>query len=144
MSTVISTAIAAVVATLQASPAVSATVERVRLRPLKSSVSSAIAVRPVRADVLDPRLLGGGAYAWETQIAVECYARAAAGTSPDAAVDALLAAAYARLMADQTLGGAVRSLIPIGVAYDFDVDDQASACAVIQFVARLVTAPTTL
>lgn len=142
--TAISTAVAAVVAKLQASPAVSAQVERVRLRPWKASVDTAIVVRPVRSDVVDPQLLGFGAYAWDTAIALECYARAVAGTSPDAAVDALLGAAYARLMGDQTLGGAVRSIEPINVSYEFDVDDQATACAVIQFVARSVTAPTTL
>ena len=142
--TAISTAVAAVVAKLQDSPAVSGQIERVRLRPWKASVDTAIVVRPIRSDVLDPQLLGGGAYAWDTAIAVECYARASAGTSPDAAVDSLLGAAYARLMADQTLGGAVRSIEPVNVSYDFDIDDQATACAVIQFVARSVTAQNSL
>lgn len=138
--TTISTAVAAVVAKLQASPAVSASVERVRLRPWKASVDTAIVVRPVRADAVDPQLMSGGAYAWDSAIAVECYARAAAGTSADAAVDSLLGAAYARLMSDQTLGGAVRSIEPVNVSFDFDVDDQATACAVIQFIARGVPA----
>lgn len=142
--TVIATTVAAFVAALQAAPAVSADVERVRLRPWRAGVSSAIVVRPVRADVQDPQLMAGGAYAWATLVAVECYARAATGTSPDAAVDALLASAYARLMADQTLGGAVRSIEPNGITFDFDVDEQSTACAVLVFTARQMTAPKTL
>lgn len=142
--TAIATATAAFVSVLQASPAVSTAIERVRLRPWKAGVSSAIVVRPLRADVRDPQLMAGGVFAWDIQVAVECYARAAAGTSPDAAVDSLISAAYARLMTDTTLGGSVRSIEPLGITFEFDVDEQATACAVIAFSARQITAPKTL
>lgn len=142
--TAISSVVAAFVSALQAAPAVSASIERVRLRPWKAGIASAVVVRPVRADAIEPQLMGGGAYAWDAMIAVECYARAASGTSPDAAVDTLLGAVYARLMADQTLGGVARHIEPSTVSYEFDVDDQATACAVITFMARSVTAPTSL
>jgi hypothetical protein len=114
------------------------------MRPWKAGVSSAVVVRPVRADAITPQLLAGGSYAWDALIVVECYARAAAGTSPDAAVDSLLGAVYGRLMADQTLGGAVRHIEPTTIGYEFDVDEQATACASIQFIARSVTAPNAL
>ena len=65
-------------------------------------------------------------------MAVECYARASGATAPDAAVDDLLQAAYARLAADPTLGGAL-AMYPQQVAYDFDADGEKTACATLVF-----------
>ena len=80
----------------------------------------------------------GSLTAWATPIAVECYAKATPGTAPDVAVDALASAVYARLLADPTLGGVVRSLTPTGLSYDFDADADQTACATFVFTARHV------
>lgn len=133
--TVINSTITAVVAALQAAPAV-ATVGRVRLRPLGSSATTAVVVRPVGAEVQQASMTSGYPITWDTKLGVECYARAAANQAPDVAVDALVATAYARLMQDPTLGGAVIQLMPEAVSYDFDADDQATVCATLIFTAR--------
>ena len=143
MSTVIANAVGAVVAALQAAPAVSSQVHRVRLRPLSAAQPSMVVVRPVEADV-DQAQLAGPVISWDAMLAVECYTRAPAGTDPDVAVDSLLEAVHARLMADPTLGGAVVALQPRKVSYDFDADDQSTVCAVSFFTARLRAAGASL
>lgn len=72
----------------------------------------------------------------DTILAVECYARGAAGVSPDLAVDALLAAVYGRLAADPSLGGLVQDLEPTSINFDFDVDGESSACATLTYLVR--------
>ena len=131
--------VTAVVDALKAAPAVSPRVERVRLRALPASAGTAVVVRPLGSDVLDAELPTGHPYAWTTQLAVECYARAPQGTAPDAAVDALLESVYARLMADATLGGAATVLQPQGISYDYDVDGENVVCATLQINARQMT-----
>lgn len=133
--TIIDTAVAAVVSALQAAPAVSASIGRVRLRPVASATSGAVVVRPVDSEVTQAAMLSGHPVTWKTRLGIECYARAAAGQSPDVAVDPLMAAVYARLMQDPTLGGSVIQLQPQGVSFDFDADDQAMACATFIFLA---------
>lgn len=131
--------VTAVVDALKAAPAVSPRVERVRLRALPASAGTAVVVRPIASDVLDAELPTGHPYAWTTQLAVECYARAPQGIAPDAAVDALLESVYARLMAGATLGGAATVLQPQGISYDFDVDGENVVCATLQINARQMT-----
>jgi len=131
--------VTAVVDALKAAPAVSTRVERVRLRALPASAGTAVVVRPIASDVLDAELPTGHPYAWTTQLAVECYARAPQGTAPDAAVDALLESVYARLMADATLGGAATVLQPQAITYDYDVDGENVVCATLQINARQMT-----
>lgn len=140
----VNTLVTAVVAALQAAPAVAPRVERVRLRALPTSATTAVVVRPLAADVLDAELPTGYPYAWTTQLAVECYARAPQGTAPDVAVDALLSAVYARLMADATLGGAATVLQPQAISYDFDVDGESVVCATLQINALQKTAGASL
>ncbi|MCX8017683.1 MAG: hypothetical protein N2690_07285 [Rhodocyclaceae bacterium] len=132
----INTLVTAVVAALQAAPAVSSRVERVRLRALPAGTSTAVVVRPLSSEVLASELSTGQPYVWDTQLVVECYARAQQGTAADVAVDALVSAVYARLLADTTLGGAAVVLQPQSIAYDFDVDGESVVCASIQFIAR--------
>ena len=62
-------------------------------------------VRPLSSQVAEASLAPGYPVSWTSAIAVECYARSGTATAPDVAVDALLEAVYARLMADPTLGG---------------------------------------
>lgn len=127
----------AIVAALQEAPAVAPRVDRVRLRPLPAGATTAVVVRPLQADVLDSELTGQGyPYQWQTSIAVECYARAPAGVSPDVAVDALVEAVYSRLLSASL---PVSQLQPQGVAFDYDADGENTVCATFQFTARQLT-----
>ena len=143
MSTIINQAVTAIVAALQASPAVVASVGRVSLRPVAQASALAVVVRPLNSQVTEAALAPGYPVSWTSAIAVECYARSGTATAPDVAVDALLEATYARLMADPTLGGAVLALQPQEVAYDFDADGDQTTCATLVFSARHKTAGTT-
>lgn len=137
MTTLIATVTTAVVASLTSGTPVCAQIARVRLRPVAQASAQAIVVRPAGADVLEQALSPGYPVSWVVTLAVECYQRAAPGVAPDVAVDALLEAAYARLMADPTLGGVLLALQPQSVALDFDVDAEQTACATLVFNARL-------
>lgn len=139
MSTRLHDATSAVIAALQAAPAVADQVLRARLRPLAAGQSTMVVVRPVEASVLEDEL-AGLVVTWDVLIAVECYARASAGTAPDTAVDAVLAAVHTRLAADPTLGGAVVALAPRKVTYDIDADGEQTVCAISLFTARQRTA----
>lgn len=137
MSSLILTTTTAVLAALQSGTPVCAQIDRVRLRPIAKASAQAVVVRPAGADVLEQALSPGYPVSWVVALAVECYQRAAAGVAPDVAVDALLEAVYARLMADPTLGGVLLSLQPQSVALDFDADAEQTACATLVFHARL-------
>lgn len=142
MTTLVSAATGAIVAALQASPAVAPQVARVRMRPLSANTTTAVVVRPASA-VVAARTLGGPLQ-WVCRIAVECYAKTTTATAPDAAVDALLQAAYARLMADATLAGAVKRIEPEAIAYDFDADGESTARATIVFSVTQFSPPNAL
>lgn len=143
MTTLISSAVGAIMAALQQDPPVAPNIGRVRLRPWSADQSSAVAVRPLSADRGQAQLGFGGPDLWDVRIGVECYARAAAGTAPDVAVDALTQAVYTRLMADPTLSGVVRGgLEPVSLSFDFDADAEQTACAVFTFTAHMVGAIT--
>ena len=137
MTTLINTAVTAVLASLQSGTPVCSQIARLRLRPLAQGSAQAIVVRPVGADVQEQAISPGYPVSWLITLVVECYQRAAPGVSPDVAVDALLQATYARLMADPTLGGVLLALQPQSVALDFDVDAEQTACATLVFNARL-------
>ena len=130
MST-IAAAVTAVVNTVTAALP-GATVHRVRMRPLAATVSEAVCVRPVRADVAEADM-AARPITWRTAVEVECYARVPAGTAPDLAVDALVSSVYQALLADPSLGGAVADVAPQSMAYDFDIDAEAVACATLVF-----------
>lgn len=131
--TIVNTVVTAAMAALQGAAPV---VGRVRLRPLSSTTLTAVVVRPVSSEVFDAPELTGYPYAWNTLIAVECYARSTSIQAPDASVDALMADVYSRLMTDLTLGGSVITLVPQGLTYDFDVDGEQTVCVTFTFIAR--------
>ena len=138
MSTLIATATTAFIGALQASPAVCPVVERIRLRPQNQQVKAWLVVRPDGAMVAD-KLLNGQVLVWVCQLAVECNVTTSAATAaPDVAADALVASAYARLMSDTTLGGAVQHIDPVSLAYDFDADGEQTTCATFVFRVRMV------
>jgi hypothetical protein len=99
-------------------------------------------VRPIDAEPSDATVMATGQpISWMARVAIECYAKAPAGTAPDAAVDALLTAVYARLVSDPTLGGATRQIQPAGLTYEFDAEAEQVVCATFTFFALLVAAP---
>lgn len=132
MTTAVAAVVSAMVATLQAAPAVSPQVHRARLRPMSADWASAVVVRPLSV-AFEPFAIQHAPFTLDTQIAVECYARASAGTSGDAAVDALMQAVYARLMSDTTLGGLVGDLRPDRLDFDLDADGDNTSCATFTF-----------
>lgn len=140
MTSLANTAVTAVMQALQVPPAVAGNVGRIQLRPVAKSVATAVVVRPVACNVLESSL-PGAPIAWVTTVAVECYARASAGTSPDVAVDPVVQSVYARLMADSTLGGAVSLIEPQDITFDFDADGEHTACATLIFTLRQIAAP---
>lgn len=143
MTSCVSASVAAVVAALQAAPAVASQVARVRLRPWSEATATAVAVLPVSAERVEAQWGYSGPDVWAVRIGVECYARAPAGTAPDVAVDAVIQAVYARLMADPTLAGAIPGgLEPQGLTYDFDADGEQTAAGVLQFIGRVTSGPT--
>jgi len=140
MTTLINTAVTAVVASLQSGTPVATQIARVRLRPIAQGAQQAIVVRPspgTTAVVLEAALSPGYPVSWGITVVVECYQRVPAGVDPDTAVDPLLEATYARLMTDPTLGGVLLALQPQTVSLDFDADAEQTACATLVFQARL-------
>lgn len=136
MSTVIAAATSAFMAALSAAPAVAPVVDRIRLRPQSDAVRAWVVVRPDGAMAAE-KLQTGQVVAWVVQMAVECNAKSTTSMAPDLAVDDLAAATYARLMQDTTLGGAVRHIEPVSVAYDFDVDGEQTSSATFVFRVRV-------
>lgn len=136
MSTFISTAVAAIMAALTSGTPVASQVARVRLRPLAAAQAQAVVVRPLSSEVSETALIPSLPVSWASAIAVECYARSNVGVAPDDAVDTLLAAVYARLMADTTLGGAVIAVQPQSINFDFDADGDQTTCATLVFNVR--------
>ena len=131
--TLVNTAVTAMVAALQSAPAVAPNVARVRLRPQAQATTQAVVVRPLQSQAGDTDVPMGYPVSWTSTIAVECYARSTAATSPDVAVDALVAATYARLVQDPTLGGTVITLQLQEISYDFDADGDQTTCATLVF-----------
>lgn len=137
MTSFASATVAAIVAALGAGTPVATQIARARLRPLARAQAQAVVVRPLQADVAEASLIPGQPVSWATAIAVECYARSSAtATTADVAIDPLLEAVYARLMADPTLGGVCLGLQPQSIAWDFDADGEQTTCATLIFNAR--------
>lgn len=118
MATVFAGITAALVAALSTPSAVSPQVYRARMRPLAAEHSTAVVVRPLSSSAA-PGPIQGAPVDWSSQYALECYARSTS-TTPDQAADALFQAAYARVMADTTLGGLVHQVQVSEVRWDFD------------------------
>lgn len=142
MSTAFAAIVSAMVSALQQEPSVSNQVHRARLRPLPSDWSSAVVVR-IQGAELDRLALRGAPINADTAVVVECYARSAT-LQPDLVADTLLAAVYARLAADPTLGGLVADCQALSLTYDFDADADRAACVSITYLVRHRTASLTL
>lgn len=136
MTSFVSATVAAMIAALNSGTPVASQVARVRLRPMAKEQAQAVVVRPLQAEASEVSLIPAYPVGWTSAISVECYARSGVATAPDVAVDSLVEAVYARLMADPTLGGVVLGLHPRDIAWDFDTDGEQIACATVTFHAR--------
>lgn len=136
-------AVRAMQESLQAAPAVSPNVFRARARVVPQQMATAIVVRPGQAE-RDASVGQGAASVWLSALVVDCYARGSTANPVDDAVDDLLGAAVERLLQDPTLGGLVGSIEPQGIAWDFDVDGEQTACATVTFYVRHATAAASL
>lgn len=123
------TIVAAIESALKASPAVATQVDRASLRPIKAGQDTAVVIR-IQSATPERFAILNGPTDWDTDIQIECYARSATA-SPDAAVDALLGAVWARLAADTTLGGLVMDMNPTGLDYDFAAGAENMACVTL-------------
>lgn len=136
----------AIVAALTANPALaSGNVLANTVRPMSAGVSAAVVVRIMHSDAVQPQVLGGP-FDWRTLFQVECLARAATGASePIAAVDALLASAWARLAGIAPGSNGVTD-VRLDPAITWQVDDAETplASAVISLRVSHLTDTTTL
>jgi len=112
-----------------------------RLRPIADATATAIVVRLEQTSGTEMVI---GTVDWQSSFGVECYARAATGADPAAAVDALLSDVWARLSAlpFETLGANV-SLEP-RVDWQYDDTDAPMVCAVLRLTAQHRTTNLTL
>ena len=134
MSTAFATLQAALIAALGADVALAGGRIYVnRLRPIAANQASAIVVRLDQASGTEMVI---GTVSWSTSYTVECYARAASGADPMAAVDDLLADAWARLAAlDFTALDATLSISP-QIDWQYDDAETPVACAVLRLTAQ--------
>lgn len=141
MSTPVAAVVTAMMSALQAPPAIAEQIARVRLRPFSSATTTAVAVRPIDAERDESSLSFSGLSVWAVRVGVECYARSTS-TTPDLAVDDLLADVHERLMTDPTLSGVVPGgLEPRGISFDFDADGDQFACGTLVLTARVTSGP---
>ncbi len=129
--TAFGTIVAAIVTLLQSATAVSAVVDRARLRPVTEGMDDAVVVRIQGANNIERFAIRNAPVDWDTNIAIECYARHSTAVSGDAAVDALLAKVYAKLAQDPTLGNLVMDLMPTELEYDFATAAENLCCVTL-------------
>lgn len=136
----------ALVAALLAAPAVaSGAVHTNRARPISAQQPTAVAVRLERTEGNTATL---GAVDWRTTYTVECYTTAPASADPAQAVDALLAAVWARLAALQpaAVGQGLMDLqTEPAIAWDYeDGTERTTVCATLRVTATHRTTPQSL
>lgn len=103
--------------------------EKRRRRPIKASDALRIVVRPGPGRASDTTELPTGyPVAWGCLFVIECYVRANPEQSDDEAVAPVVAAVYAALRADPTLGGAVSNAAPLGYDFEDEAADEGLIC----------------
>lgn len=125
---------AVIIAALSESPALAGgNISANKTRPIPTSQSAAIVVRAEKTSAVETAL---GALDWDTEYAIECYARGISGTDPQASVDDLLHSAWARVavLTDAQIGGNLRMLPQVD--WFQDATDVPDACAVIRVSVR--------
>lgn len=99
-------------AILLAAPPVAQVVSRRTSRPVDIDVDTVVRVRlgPSRGAAM--ALSGGAPVDWDLTLITDCMARTGAALAPDQAVDPVVVAVYARLLADTTLAAAGYHVMP--------------------------------
>lgn len=134
----------AMIATLQAAAALSDTIVEDDDTAIGEDASDAIVITYVRSVPADPLVYLGQPIDWDTEISIECYARADNTTSNGRASRQLHAAAYARLMAEPSLGGRLQDLVCIGITHDQERRASRLGCCIGQYRTRHRTQSATL
>ena len=134
-----------VVSLLEAGTPVAPEIKLGRLVPAQLATATAVYVRLRRAPGQDITANGAGATMWNTVVLVECVARAAASQNAHAAVDALLAAVFARLAAAPQLPGTLSRLTSETVI-DWDIAEAETPIATALLALRIqhITGPASL
>lgn len=115
------------VAALLAGLAVDGGVETNRDLVLATGVMSQVHVSLRSSEAIDAEVYTGAPRDWATSIEVVILTRKNAGVEASDAADALWAAAYQAVMADQTLGGLAWELLP-GRSDIEDAETDTSVC----------------
>lgn len=134
MTTAFSGIAAALVTLMGNAPAVANKIERARVLPMAAQDDSLVVVR-LGGSEGDGYAMQGAPVNWDTTLTLECHARSTTLT-PDAAVDALLQAVYARLKTDETLGGLIQGWKPqSSIEWDFESKGERVGYAAITLTA---------
>lgn len=105
-----------------------------RLRVLPAVASTAVVVRQGDGRGTEVVL---GALDWITAFSIECYGRGAAGSDPADAVDPVLEAVWARLVAiDAAALGAMSITVGPSIEWQFDDGETPMACAVVRLLVQ--------
>lgn len=108
----------AVVSALSAGPALAGgRIRRGRAVPVPASHASAIDVH-VQRSTADNQFLSGSLLRWETVVGIDLYARAAAGTDGEAAIDTLLGDVFARMGAAVPPSGVLGWVLEPAIVWD--------------------------
>lgn len=136
----------AVVTTLLQAPALAGgRVVANRRNPVASDMPTQIFVYLEQSASTLAATSGDSRVDWQTQLRVECLARATSTTSADDAADTLASDVYARLMADQKLGGVLLDPLEITAMAWAEDELDGQLCGVqIMLTARHRTANNTL
>ena len=119
----------AVVEALRQAPALAPDIERGRGTPAGLGKGTAIRVGIARGNAKPLDL--DGTLQWESSVVVELFARAAAGTDAEQAIDPLLAAAWQRLQAVVAPPGVLGMTLRPSIGWDVDEADQTIVRAVL-------------
>lgn len=85
--------------------------------PVRASADQAIEVRIVRSTA-DAAVLAGSVLQWQTQVAIELYARAAAAQDGEVAIDSLLAGVFTRMSATAPPSGVISWALEPDIQWD--------------------------
>lgn len=130
---------------LEAGTPVAPVIKLGRAVPMKLDADTAVFVRLVRSPGKDITATGKGHMGWQTWIGVECVARASAGQDAHAAVDALLAASFARLAVASAAAGVLNGLTnQCEVNWDVAEAETPIATALIALRVQHLTGPASL
>lgn len=113
----------AVLAALSAGPALAGgNIRRGRRVPVPLEHSQAIDIH-VQRSTADNQFLSGGVLLWQTLVGIDLYARAAAGVDGETAIDALLAAVFARMASATPPDGVLGWVLEPAIQWDVDEAD---------------------